>query len=143
MDLNNKIVIQELVAHFANSFDAKDWDGLESCFTESLYTDYSDLRATPPETISASEYVKLRREALDHLKLHHLVSNYEIDFPDNNSATCRASMIVWRRSDEEDFTSHCVYIFQLIKQDLDWKISGITQKVLWNEGSSVIHKGAK
>ncbi len=63
MELNNKIIIQELIAHFANSFDAKDWDGLESCLTESLFTDYSDLRGTSPGTISASEYVKVRREA--------------------------------------------------------------------------------
>src|SRR6185369_13358446 len=114
--------------------------GLEACFTESIYTDYSDLRGTPHETITAAEYTRLRREALDHLKLHHLVSNYEIDFSDDNTATCRASMVVWRKSDEEDFTSHCVYIFQLIKLE-DRKISGITQKVLWNEGSSSVHKG--
>ncbi len=43
----------------------------------------------------------------------------------------------------EDFTSHCVYIFQLTKQNVNWKISGITQKVLWNEGTSSIHKGVK
>jgi hypothetical protein len=44
---------------------------------------------------------------------------------------------------KEEFTSHYVYIFQLVKQTEEWKISGITQKVLWNEGSSSIHKGAK
>ena len=143
MDLNNKIIIQELVAHFANSFDTKDWGGLESCFIENIYADYSDLRGTPPETISASEYVRLRRESLDHLKLHHVVSNYEIDFPDPTSATCRVSMAIWRRSDKEEFTSHCVYIFRLIKQNAEWKISGITQKVLWNDGNASIHEGAK
>ena len=135
--------IQKVIACFSNSFDVKDWDGLEGCFTKSLYTDYSDLRGTPPQTITTSEYVKLRRESLNHLKLHHLVGNYEVDFTDSNTATCRASMVVWRKSDEEEFTSHCVYIFQLIKQDSAWKISGITQKVLWNEGISSIHKGAK
>ena len=135
--------IQTLIARFANSFDVKDWGGLEACFTESLYADYSDLRGTPPQTITAAGYVAARRDALDHLKLHHLVSNYEVDFTDPNSATCRASMVVWRKSDEEEFTSHCVYIFQLTKQDSDWKISGITQKVLWNEGKASIHKGAK
>ena len=135
--------IQKIIARFANCFDVKDWTGLESCFTESLYTDYSDLRGTPSQTISAASYVKSRRESLDHLKLHHLVSNYEIDFPESGRATCRASMVVWRRSDTEEFTSHCVYIFQLTRQDADWKISGITQKVLWNEGTSSIHKGAK
>ena len=135
--------IQTLIARFANSFDVKDWSGLEACFTESLYTDYSDLRGTPPQTVTASEYVRQRRESLDHLKLHHLVSNYEIDFPDANAATCRASMVVWRKSDEEEFTSHCVYTFQLTKQAERWRISGITQKVLWNEGTPSIHKGAK
>lgn len=135
--------IQKVIARFANSFDMKDWQRLEACLTDALFTDYSDLRGTPPQTVTASEYTRLRRESLDHLKLHHLVSNYEVDFTDSNSATCRASMIVWRKSDEEDFTSHCVYTFQLVKQESDWKISGITQKVLWNEGTSPIHKGAK
>jgi SnoaL-like protein len=143
MVTEDTLKIQHLVARFANSFDIKDWNGLQSCFTESLYADYSDLRGIPPQTISASEYTRQRRESLDHLRLHHLVSNYEVDFTDSNSATCRASMVVWRKSEEEEFTSHCVYIFQLVKQGEIWKISGITQKVLWNEGISSIHKGAK
>ena len=137
------VKIQKLIAKFANSFDTKDWNGLEDCFTASLYTDYSDLRGTPPETISAKEYVQQRIDSLSHLKLHHLVSNYEVDFPVTDGATCRASMVVWRKSDEEEFTSHCVYMFQLTKLDSTWKISSITQKVLWNEGTSSIHKGAK
>jgi hypothetical protein len=143
MSIEDRFKIQELIARFANSFDRKDWSGLESCFTESLYTDYSDLRGTAPETVKASDYVAARRKALDHLKLHHLVSNHEIDFLSAKQATCRASMIVWRKSDEEEFTSHCVYEFQLTKQNTKWKISGITQKILWNEGNPSIHKGAK
>ncbi|OQY85867.1 MAG: hypothetical protein B6D40_02510 [Anaerolineae bacterium UTCFX3] len=89
--------IQKVIARFANSFDVKDWDGMLSCFTDELYTDYSDLRGAPPQTVSAADYVKSRRESLDHLKLHHIVGNYEADFPDSNSARCRASMVVWRR----------------------------------------------
>lgn len=143
MSVEERLKIQEVVARFASSFDIKDWSGLESCFTESLYTDYSDLRGTPPETIKASDYVAARRDALDHLKLHHLVSNYEIDFTDSNAATCHASMVVWRKSDVENFTSHCIYEFRLTKKEYDWKISGIRQRVLWNEGTSSIHKGAK
>ncbi|MEY2819301.1 MAG: hypothetical protein RL275_2764 [Chloroflexota bacterium] len=143
MTVNNRVFIQELIAKFATSFDVKDWDGLQACFTESIYTDYSDLRGTPPQTVTSADYVKSRHESLDHLKLHHLVSNYEIDFPDTGGATCRASMVVWRRSDTEEFTSHCVYIFQLVQQSGEWKISGITQKVLWNDGRPSIHSGAK
>ena len=143
MSVNDRVSIQELVAKFANSFHIKDWDGLHSCFTESIFTDYSDLRGTPPETVSAADYVRSRRESLDHLKLHHLVSNYEIDFSDTDGATCRASMVVWRKSEAEEFTSHCVYMFQLVQQTGEWKISGITQKVLWNDGKASIHSGVK
>ncbi len=143
MATEDQLKIQAIIARFATSFDVKDWDGLQSCFTESLYTDYGDLRGTPPQTVTAAEYAAGRRQSLDHLKLHHLVSNYEISFSDTNHATCRASMIVWRKSETEEFTSHCVYIFQLTQQASDWKISGITQKVLWNEGTPSIHKGAR
>ncbi len=143
MTIEDQLKIEAAIAHFATSFDIKDWDGLQSCFTESLYTDYGDLRGTPPQTVTAADYVVARRESLDHLKLHHLVSNYEIDFTDPDSATCRASMIVWRKSDTEEFTSHCVYLFQLTRQKFAWKISGITQKVLWNEGTPSVHQGAK
>lgn len=137
MSTEDKLEIQEVIARFATSFDVKDWNGLQACFTESLFTDYSDLRGSPPQTISAADYVAARRSAQDQMKMHHLVSNYEIDFTDSNSATCRASMIVWRNSDGEGFTSHCVYTFQLKKLDAGWKISGITQRVLWNEGTPV------
>ena len=142
MSNEDRFKIQEVIAHFANSFDVKDWDGLEDCFTASLYTDYSDLHGKP-QTVTARDYAAGRKETMAHLKLHHLVSNYEIESNDSNSATCRASMIVWRKSETEDFTSHCVYTFQLAKQDPDWKISGITQKILWNEGNPSIHKGVK
>jgi hypothetical protein len=143
MSVEERLKIQEVIARFSNSFDVKDWKGLETCFTESLYTDYGDLRGTPPETVKASDYVARRREALDHLKLHHLASNYEIDLLDTNNATCRASMIVWRKSETEEFTSHCVYEFQLTKDGSNWKISGIKQKILWNEGTAFIHKGVE
>jgi len=142
MNFEERLKIQEVIARFANSFDIKDWDGLQACLTESLYADYSDLRGTPAQTITSSEYVHQRRESLDHLKLQHLVSNYEIDFMNAESAACRASMVVWRAAEEKDFTSHCLYMFQLMKQDGGWKINSITQKVLWNEGTASLHKGS-
>ncbi len=143
MALEDQFQIETVIARFANSFDVKDWNGLQACLTESLYTDYGDLRGTPPQTVTAAEYAASRRSSLDQLKLHHLVSNYEIDFSDASHATCRASMVVWRKSEAEENISHCVYNFQLTKQASGWKISGITQKVLWNEGTPSLHKGAR
>jgi len=141
--MEDRIKIQELIAHFANSFDVKDWDGLQSCFTDVILSDYSDLRGTPPEKISVKEYVRLRREGLDPLKIQHLVSNYEIKFIDSVTATCRASMVVWRKTEKESFTTHCIYSFKVVEENAKWKICEIAQKVLRNEGTSSIYKGAK
>jgi len=135
--------IQALIAHFSNAFDIKDWDGLQSCLTDTLATDYSDLRGTPPATVSAADYVQARRESLQNLSTHHLSGNYEIHFDDVLNATCRISMVVWRKTGDDEFTSHCLYTFKVTKIKYDWKINGITQKILWNEGKVSIHPGAK
>ena len=143
MAVEDTFEIQGLLARFANSFDIKDWDGLQACLTASLYNDYSDLRGTPPETINAADYVAARRSSLEKLATQHLSGNYEIQYTDPLNATCRVSMVIWRRSENEEFTTHCVYIFKVTKLKYDWKICAITQKVLWNDGTASLHAGAK
>lgn len=150
---DNALAIQNLIARFASSFDLKDWSALKSCLTPQVFTDYSDLRGTPPETISAAEYIRLRREALALLNTHHLLGNLEIEFSAPRRAICRISMIIWRvynlpkdsilREVSGEFHTHCIYIFNLIHETDVWKIGGITQKVLWSSGSSEIHSGVK
>jgi hypothetical protein len=78
-DLSTTFALQELVARFANSFDLKEWDRLGQCLADTLYTDYSELRGTPPETMSRDKFVQLRRSALQELQTHHLAGNLEID----------------------------------------------------------------
>jgi hypothetical protein len=141
--VQDTLEIYELIARFTNCFDLKDWDGLQACLTETIDTDYSDLRGTPPETLSAEEYVRIRRESLDSLKLHHLSGNIELEYTDQLNGICRVSVVIWRKSDTDEFTSHCIYTFKVTKVEDDWCISSIAQKVLWNEGNSNIHRGAK
>lgn len=135
--------IRQLIARFANCFDTKDWQSLQDCLTGAVYTDYTDLRGTPPETVSSEAYVATRKESLRNLTTHHLSGNYEIQYADDHQATCRASMIIWRKTGEAQFTTHCIYTFRIQKMKAAWKISGITQKVLWNEGDPAIHHTGK
>jgi len=72
MTIEDTFKIQKLIPRFANSFDLKDWDGLLACLAESVYTHYSDLCGTPPETVKAVDYVAARRTSLENLKTHHL-----------------------------------------------------------------------
>jgi len=151
--MNDILAIQNLLARFANHFDLKDWSALEDCLAPQVFTDYSDLRGAPPETLAAAEYVCLRREALAPLGTHHLLGNLEIDFLDSGHAICRASMLIWRvqgvpqgaivQTATDEFHTHCLYRFELVRQDAVWKISGITQKMLWNTGRAQIHAGVR
>ena len=142
--MDDEFKIQQVIHRFSNTFDLKDWSGLESCFTPKIRTDYSDLRGTAPEMIDAKQYVASREESLKDLKTHHLCGNHEIEIK-GNSAICKASMIIYRLDDAkyEQFTTHAYYIFGLEKIDSKWKINSITQKVFWNEGNPSIPKGAK
>jgi hypothetical protein len=151
--MNDVLALQNLIARFAASFDLKDWSALEACLAPQVFTDYSDLRGTPPQTLSAAEYVRLRKEALTPLTTHHLLGGLELEFPAAESAVCRASMLIWRvqnvpkestlRDAEVEFHTHCLYTFHLVRQADAWIISGIIQKVLWNSGTPEIHRGVK
>ena len=57
--MNNILAIQNLIARFTSSFDLKDWSALVGCLAPRVFTDYSDLRGTPPATLPAAEYVRL------------------------------------------------------------------------------------
>lgn len=135
------LAVHELLAQYANSFDMKDWDGLGSCLSDTLHTDYSQLRKTPPETVSRERFVELRRNALDELDTHHLLGNVQVRF-NGNRGEAAASMAIFRRNARgERFDTHCLYIFGVQKSGRSWLICSIVQKVLWNEGSDSVHSG--
>jgi hypothetical protein len=75
-ETRDRLAIHELLTAYANSFDRKDWAGLGECLADTLHTDYSQLRHTPPETISREHFVELRQSALHELDTQHLLSNY-------------------------------------------------------------------
>ena len=140
-DLQDAVELQNLLGRFANSLDLKEWDRLGECLAESLYTDYSDLRGTPPEVMSRDKYVQLRRAALEELQTHHLFGNLETDV-DKSTAHVRASMIIYRQSRNGDrFNTHCLYFLVVKRGDGGWRITSIRQTVLMSEGASGIHKG--
>jgi len=135
--------ISNVLFKFANSFDLKDWDELESTLMDHVECDYQDLREKT-DTCSKSEYVKSRKEALDHLKTQHLFSNLEI-ISEEKCSYCRLSAVIYRQDGHgKKFDSHVIYHFELRKlSNNEWKIQKIKQSVLWNEGDSTIHKGVK
>jgi len=140
-DFSDVIDVQQLLARFANCFDLKDWAGLEDCLCESIYTDYSDLRGTPPEIMSAKQFTDMRRSALHDLQTHHLGANTEIHI-NGDEAHAKVSMVIYRKNASgETLHTHCLYQFGLCRQNVGWRISRIVQQVFWSEGNKAIHSG--
>ena len=142
-DQEVRLELLALVARFANSFDLKEWDRLGECLTHSVYTDYRDLRGTPPETMAREEFVRQRRLALQELQTHHLAGNIEIEANDR-TAQLRVSMFICRRShDGELLATHCVYFLGVELLEDGWHINSIRQEVLLSNGNIEIHNGIK
>ena len=140
-NLEERYAVNQLIARFANNFDLKAWDDLRDCLTESVYTDYSALRGTPPETLTGNQFVELRRQALQHLKTHHLAANYEINITDNQG-DARVSMVIYRKNETGDvLNTHCLYLFGVKKMNHTWRIFSIVQKVFWSDGNTKLHQG--
>ena len=72
--------IRKTIAQFANSIDLKDWALMESSLAEVLTVDHSDLRGDPPEEISAGEFVRARRDALEKLDTQHIIGNLAMGY---------------------------------------------------------------
>ena len=87
--------IANTLSRFMNSFDLKDWESMLALLEPTLRLDYSDLRGSAPTELSASEYVKLRAEALQHLATQHLLANLDVATSDD-SATVTASCLIQR-----------------------------------------------
>jgi hypothetical protein len=134
--------IENTINRFMNSFDLKDWSVMKELLLDEIQIDYSDLRGDPPATVSATDYVKARRTALEHLSTHHLLSNFEIDI-ESNEAVARASCVIYRTDGATPFNSHAFYVFGLKRTGDGWRIASIKQTIFWNEGRAAIHGGVR
>ena len=141
VDLQGEALIRRLIARFANSLDLKAWDELGNCLSDNVDTDYSELRGTPPESMTKERFVEMRRAALQELQTHHLAGNVEISLA-GDKARVTVSMVIYRKSENNEvFNTHCVYWLGVSEENGSWRIRSIVQKVLWNEGARRIHQG--
>jgi hypothetical protein len=132
--------ITNLIYKYANSFDSKSWDNLKTILADEVICDYQDLRGTYA-TLTATEFIEKRKQALQHLKTQHLFANLEI-YQTSMEATCICTAFILRRANDEIFNTHALYEFSLTLIENVWRIVKIKQTVLWNEGNSMIHSGA-
>ena len=88
-------------------------------------------------------YVNDRRHALEGLNTQHFIGKLEVDVS-GRSASVRASSIIFPCLDQRVFNPHARYQWEMTRTgDWAWLISSTKYTVVWNEGDSAIHSGAK
>jgi hypothetical protein len=132
--------IQSVLSRFMNSFDLKDWAQMRSTLATVLSVDYSSFRGEEPHQLSADDYVSARKCALEPLMTQHLLSNLDIR-PTDDIASAEATCMIFRSNGEEYFDSHAFYRFELARGSSGWRLTSITQRILWNEGNPKLHAG--
>ena len=140
--MSNHDEVANTLNRFMNCFDLKDWRLMAGLLEETIDIDYADLRGGPPAEVTAAEYVRARSDALQALETHHQLTNLDIDASES-AASVGASCMIHRRQGEKTFNSHAFYRFRLSRSSGVWRISAISQRILWNEGDATIHKGAR
>ncbi len=132
--------IANTLSRFMNCFDLKDWKLMETLLEPIVQIDYADLRGGPETTVSSSDFVRTRSEALQELSTHHVLSNLNIR-TQAGEAGVSASCVIFRSLGTKSFNSHAFYDFTLSFASGSWRIAAIRQRIFWNEGDPAIHKG--
>jgi hypothetical protein len=141
--LIDRAEITDLVLRFARAMDGQDWSLLRSCLAPEVAVDYSDLRGDPPATVSADAFVAARVAGLAGLVTQHISTNHLVTI-DGDRAECASCFLIHRvdpaaRPGSNSFDTAGHYLHRLSRTPGGWRISGITQTVVWNRGNPDVH----
>ncbi|HEX8830590.1 MAG TPA: nuclear transport factor 2 family protein [Longimicrobium sp.] len=141
--LCDRAEVVDTVLRFALALDTHDWPVLRGCLADAVEVDYSAFRNEPPGTLAADEFVARRADALGGLRMQHLSTNHLVEI-DGDTATCRSCYVIHRvhpdLADGEntlDTAGH--YVHRLARTPAGWRITGITQTLLWSRGNPRVH----
>jgi hypothetical protein len=135
--------VVDTVSRLCRAFDERDWVAMRLCLADTLATDYSRFRGTPPERLSAEEFVRLRQSGLAGLRTQHLCFNHLVTL-EGERAYCRCDFIIHRWPEQTDdtrfFHTYGYYNYGLLgAAGENWHIESITQFAMHSEGSPELH----
>jgi hypothetical protein len=148
LDPIDHIAINDVLCRFFAAFDERDWTVMDSCLAPEVFIDYSSSGREQPRTMSGSEFVQRRREAVDSLAKHHSFSNLLLS-READTVRGRCNYLILRfdrdfRGPGENFYHSCgAYEFLFSKAHGPWKITSIVQRALQSWGNSQLHGGTR
>ena len=138
-ETEDRLAILELIGNLALLLDARDWNGLEGVFTDSVYYDRTSLFGGEPGTLTRAELIDGYRQALGNLDaVHHLITCHVINL-DGDQATCAANMqgthVLANTSGGPIWTVGGRHDYQLKRTPDGWRIAGLTFTIQWATGN--------
>jgi hypothetical protein len=138
----DRLAIIELIGRLVLLLDARDWNGLEQLFTDSVYSDRTSLWGGEPVTLGVAEFVDGWRQPLENLDaVHHMVTCHVITL-DGDQATCAANMqgthVLVNGSGGPMWTVGGRHDYQLKRTPDGWRIAGLTFAMQWATGNQNI-----
>ena len=135
--------VVDTVSRLCRAFDERDWGTMRLCLADTLATDYSRFRGTPPERLTAEEFVRLRQRGLAGLRTQHHCFNHLVTL-ECERANCQCDFVIHRWPEQTEdvrfFHSYGYYHFELVgTADELWQIESITQFAMRSEGSPELH----
>jgi hypothetical protein len=135
--------VVDTVSRLCRAFDERDWVAMRLCLADTLATDYSSFRGTPPARLTAEEFVRLRQSGLAGLRTQHLCFNHLVTL-EGKRAHCRCDFIIHRwpeqTNDVRFFHTYGYYRYDLVgTADELWHIESVTQFAMRSEGSPELH----
>ena len=138
-EIADRLAILELTGNLALLLDARDWNALETLFTDPVHYDRTSLFGGEPQTLSPAELVDGYRQALGNLDaVHHLIT-CQVIVLDGDRATCAANMqgthVFANTSGDPMWTVGGRHDYQLSRTADGWKIAGLTFTIQWATGN--------
>lgn len=135
--------VVDTLSRLCRAFDERDWPAMRSCLADTIATDYSRFRGTPPARLTAEEFVRLRQSGLAGLRTQHLCFNHLVTL-EGERAHCRCDFIIHRWTEQTDdprfLHTYGFYQYGFIKASDDrWLIDSIEQFAIHSDGSLELH----
>ena len=134
--------IAQLVSDLGLLVDARDWDGLQSLFTDEVDVDYTSLTGGEPQRVPPADLVGGWRQMLEPLAAtHHLIGNHSVSLEGDGATVATNVTATHLAHDGQRWVVGGRYDARARTVDGRWRIAGLTLTVKWQTGNQDIMGG--
>jgi hypothetical protein len=140
--LEDRVKIGEVVIKYAMGVDRRDWAMLAECFTDPVFTDYSELGSSAGMAPRTELVERIAAALSGFTATQHLSPNHVIEFDegDPNRAVCYSYMFAQHLLEGgpsgDFYLLRGAYANYVLRTAEGWRIERLVQHLGWEEGNT-------